>query len=35
MCKYNTIYKIKIKISWAWWCMPLIPTLRRQRQAGF
>lgn len=19
--------------SWAWWCMPVIPTLRRQRQA--
>jgi hypothetical protein len=21
--------------SWAWWCMPLIPTLGRQRQADF
>jgi hypothetical protein len=21
--------------SWAWWCTPLIPALRRQRQADF
>jgi hypothetical protein len=21
--------------SWAWWCMPLIPALGRQRQADF
>jgi hypothetical protein len=21
--------------SWAWWCTPLIPGLRRQRQADF
>lgn len=25
--------KIKIKFSWAWWSIPLIPALRRQRQA--
>jgi hypothetical protein len=22
-------------LSWAWWCTPLIPALRRQRQADF
>ena len=25
--------KIKIKFGWAWWSIPLIPALRRQRQA--
>jgi hypothetical protein len=24
----------KIKTSQAWWCTPLIPALRRQRQVG-
>jgi hypothetical protein len=27
--------KKKKKGSRAWWCMPLIPALRRQRQADF
>jgi hypothetical protein len=22
-------------VNWAWWCMPLIPALRRQRQVDF
>jgi hypothetical protein len=25
----------EIQESWVWWCMPLIPALRRQRQADF
>jgi hypothetical protein len=25
----------KVKVSWAWWCTPLIPALGRQRQADF
>jgi hypothetical protein len=34
---YRCIYiiKIKINLSQAWWCMPLIPTLGRQRQEDF
>jgi hypothetical protein len=34
--KRCTKEKLKIvKMSQAWWCMPLIPALRRQRQADF
>jgi hypothetical protein len=29
----NTLLDKKAVISWAWWHTPLIPALRRQRQA--
>jgi hypothetical protein len=31
---YN-LYVKNMLFSWAWWCTPLIPALRRQRQTDF
>ena len=33
LVKENKPFKNKTKDNWAWWCTPLIPALRRQRQA--
>jgi hypothetical protein len=30
---YFRAYLLKIKLWLAWWCAPLIPALRRQKQA--
>jgi hypothetical protein len=34
ICKFIWSNK-KPRISWVWWCTPLIPALGRQRQADF
>jgi hypothetical protein len=33
--EFKTFTHVRMAESWAWWRMPLIPTLGRQRQADF
>jgi hypothetical protein len=35
LCLSYYLENIKIRYRQAWWCMPLIPALERQRQADF
>jgi hypothetical protein len=38
LCQIMSLARVALQnlsLSRAWWCMPLIPALRRQRQVGF